>query len=496
MKFFQLLFIFAIISNILSKRDPSYRAAIGHIKGSSTDPTSIYYYYATVNEYISMINEAGSKKADFIVFPELGLEQTATKNLGEIVTVGDIPYLYQIGSEKAKWSPIQMALSKAAKDNNMYVIFDFVAQGRKCEVSEGDWCVMMNQFNSYNASLNMIVVFDNKGKIVQNYQKTSIFEGLENYLPGDGTPRSFEMTLRNGKKMTWGLLVCFDLLNQHPMQDFIEGGINHLLFPTQWDNVHQGFGDTGVFQGISGSYDLTIVAADVYIGAAGSGVFKNGQILSAYNAPQSKVIVVDVNDDSGEEPGNVIAYPGTNYWLPLTMFSFSSMESHVQQMIPHVPVEFKFENSLFSGKIKAEIDTPSSDYIKFYSGKSMGVFMTAFDSVGFVNCGSDSVCDEATAGNTISMTNFTKFSIEIEYEKKDISCLDNLFTYQTETNDLTAAYGTPFTFKKKYHGKKVTAKLSYKKPKESWLQQSLVTSHVYRVFPNPLWPGNPTGFCY
>ncbi|CAH1403174.1 unnamed protein product [Nezara viridula] len=165
--------------------------------------------FKNANEYAKLIKVA-AKDADIIVFPELGLNYDDDTIYIEI-PIGIAPV------DNSSSHPVLRQLSKAAKDNEVYVSFTI---HEKDKSSDG-------KILRYNTN----VVFDRHGVIVARYRKYNLFN--EDYLNVTEVPEVVFFDSDFGVR--FGMFICFDVFYKEPALTLVyEKNITDIIYPSWW----------------------------------------------------------------------------------------------------------------------------------------------------------------------------------------------------------------------------------------------------------------------
>lgn len=412
-----------------------------------------------VETYVSRIIEAKTKGLDFVTFPELALAQS--DEASEIVTVGASAF---------PGMPIQTALSKAAKDNNIWVGFDFREAGELCTPEElaavPTYCRNIN--GEMRAMFNTYVVFDGEGKVHQKYRKTNIFWGLEFFKPGQGIP-----VVINAPFGKFGVVVCFDIVNQKPFKDMMDLGIKDVVLATWWDDVGRaGYTALPVFQGISKSFGINLYAANILYATSGSAIYESGVTRVAYSLDENKLIVA--------ADGNRITNPNMVYRLAFASAWFPYLGDKVYE-VTKLPQNYHgvFETAEYTCTIDVNPSKTNTGYWKIGALAKMGVFMTTFDACGVWYCENDEVCADDNLSVVAPGGMFDKILVKMEYKPQFYSG----FMYPALTGDYLGVHlGNESAFKFKRLSSKVIGEFEYKADNEA-----VLNAGVYHVSPTPGW---------
>ncbi|KAH3743314.1 biotinidase precursor [Pelomyxa schiedti] len=241
-----------------------------------------FYYNAVVQ----------SNGAELIVFPEYGL-------FGVNFTTRDsiLPFLEEIPSSykasncaQTKWASVLQRTSCIAQSTRTFLVLD---------MGEVQWC-----FNQKGCpedgryQFNTAVVFSDSGELVAKYRKTNLW-GETYYDAGEGEPVSFK--LPSGIEV--GILICFDIMWEHPQFDLYSKGIDMIAFPTWWLNSPPQTA-VQVQQGASLMNNITLLASNGGSGCSvsGSGIYSRGNVVTSFwnrkPSPEDKLLLGSVSTTS------------------------------------------------------------------------------------------------------------------------------------------------------------------------------------------------------
>eukprot|EP01132_Coremiostelium_polycephalum_P002228 gene2228-2746_t len=266
-----------------------------------TSENAIIYMMLNIKNLQSFVEIAASKGAQIVVLPEYGI-------LGDHFFTRDeaLLFLEQIPepSKKPKTQivpcgnylfndrPILQSLSCMALLNNIHVVAnmgDVVPCNRTVPGCPGD------QRFHYNTE----IAFSNTGAILARYHKTHLYEE-----PLFDQPLVHEtVTFKSNFGVTFGMMICFDILHAQPQTDLLEkAGIQHLVYSSFWVNMQFAYARS-VQQSWSYTAGANILASNIGIsgGSSGSGIYSNGEILASVinptTEPNSQIAIAKIPKD-------------------------------------------------------------------------------------------------------------------------------------------------------------------------------------------------------
>lgn len=175
--------------------------------------------------YTRIINEAAKQDVDILIFPEY--------------TLNNVAFSIEVPNPSDRINPcldtewfddLLIGLSCLARENEMYLCIN-LSEGEECteELQEerGDPrnCSSIG-INRYNTN----VIFDRNGTVIGRYRKFNLFrEG------GVNTTYIAELsTFETDFGVTFGNIICFDILFHDPAMQLVQMGIKNFIFPGMW----------------------------------------------------------------------------------------------------------------------------------------------------------------------------------------------------------------------------------------------------------------------
>lgn len=177
------------------------------------------------DNYSRIIQEAGEKEVDILVFPEYTLNNVA---FPVIIPHPDDKITPCIDSKS--FDSLMVDLSCLAQEHNLYLCVNLSEQEECTEESQ----LRRNDTRPCSrlgiSRFNTNVVFDRNGTVIARYRKWNLFrEGGVNQTT---TPELSVFETDFG--VTFGQFVCFDLLFYEPAIQLIKIGIKNFIFSAMW----------------------------------------------------------------------------------------------------------------------------------------------------------------------------------------------------------------------------------------------------------------------
>jgi len=253
----------------------------------------------TANASVALAQEAAQAGAQIIVFPEYGLigfptypyastKRAAYAELFDEIPepTGDVPCLNP--SKYAKATTI-VALSCGAKKNNIAIV-GCMGDIVKCPNTAYPGCAQSGQLQ-----FNTAVAFDTDGKFLLKYHKTN-FWGEDDYLD---VPQGCEdKTFTTSFGVTFGLIICADVIYKFPPERLVQDGIKNFVSPIWWSNYMAHMQAMSWHQGWSLRNCANILFANYGPGASGSGIVSCGNAKASYYKSASSVEIIYAEMDS------------------------------------------------------------------------------------------------------------------------------------------------------------------------------------------------------
>ncbi|CAD7080642.1 unnamed protein product [Hermetia illucens] len=253
-----------------------------------------------LNEYVRFIKLAKSKDVEILVFPEATLNLyfvDVREQISEYAVVIPDPKLEIAPCEyEEDYSFILVELSKAARDNQIYVLVnvvekDFCTWGS--DACKPPYNVQNDGYSLYNTN----IVFDRKGRIISRYRKVNLFIEPSTNDPLDQPLPIFETDF--GVK--FGHFICYDILFKYPARTLVQQeNITNILYPTFWfeglsyfiaETIHQGWA-------YSNNVNFLVSGANVLrMGTTGAGIYfgrKRIQVIETKSDPIRKLYTAKV----------------------------------------------------------------------------------------------------------------------------------------------------------------------------------------------------------
>ncbi|XP_064632999.1 pantetheinase-like [Lineus longissimus] len=263
---------------------------------------------------------ASRKKADIIVFPEVGL----TGNFKTLMAFSR-DKLQALSSEcpdpeLENWTPCDQPklykayplarLSCMAQENSIYVVADLITS-HSCVGEHG--CPADDRY-----SRNTAVVFDRTGKLILRYFKTHLFfESINN------SPREPQIPVFDTDFGRFGLCICFDSVFKFPIVDLIQkAGIKNVLFLTFWVDALQPA--LPWQQGFAAGNNVNFFASNTHGPVTtGGGIFSGKDVLaSSHGETALQIATVPVAGPSKGDHGHKCNQCGCTESDPAAKYKF------------------------------------------------------------------------------------------------------------------------------------------------------------------------------
>ncbi|KAF2068499.1 hypothetical protein CYY_010175 [Polysphondylium violaceum] len=234
-------------------------------------------------------NLASKNGSQIIVFPEYGI---ASGNFNTRDSI--LPYLEYIPDPKASNEPIipcrniefknrtiLETLSCIAKQNNIVVVADMGDIQPCTNSSSTNDCPSDGRFQ-----FNTLVAFSEAGELIARYHKSHLYN--EPFFNPSPTPDP--ITFTTSFNVTFGMLICFDIMFGQPQTDLIQQyNIKNLVYATEWVNVNYAYARE-IQQSWSRLNGANILAANIGMASffSGSGIYSNGNVLNSFVNPTMK----------------------------------------------------------------------------------------------------------------------------------------------------------------------------------------------------------------
>ena len=177
------------------------------------------------DNYSKIIQDAGEKKVDILVFPEYTLNNVAFPVVIPNPADKIVPCI-----KSESFDNLVKDLSCLAKEHNLYLSVNLSEQEDCTEESQ----LKRNDTRSCSrlgfSRFNTNVVFDRNGTVIARYRKWNLFR--EGGVNQTATPELSVFETDFG--VTFGQFICFDLLFHEPAIQLIKMGIKNFIFPAMW----------------------------------------------------------------------------------------------------------------------------------------------------------------------------------------------------------------------------------------------------------------------
>uniref|UniRef100_A0A0C9RSY4 CG32750_0 protein n=1 Tax=Fopius arisanus TaxID=64838 RepID=A0A0C9RSY4_9HYME len=457
-------------------------------------PASPYYVGATVEYYgvmtgenltaianenaknfIKILKTASENDVDIIVFPETGL--TGDQKYPPEEREKYIPHSSFIPHPKEGKVPCHdqstpvmeclKAISCAANRFKMYIAVN-IREKEKCT---GERC-SKDGINLYNTN----VVFDRSGAVVARYRKYNLFG--ESSLNRTAKPEM--TTFKTDFDVTFGLIICFDMLFETPTLRIIrEQKVRDILFSSHWFSELPFLTSSAIQTAWSWSNDVNLLASgydNPATGSGGSGIYagKSGVLKRVWPEKRTNALIIAqvpkvIDGNRGSiTPGSIVIPPNSavptingsepvpemklisDYLLPYTtkMFvpvngtsnvtlcdhglccQFIADTAHNVELIKEPNVRYyRYRFAVFNG-------------VRSFSGKGTG----GIEVCGLISCTGETVesCSVRfdTNGILVHPTTFNSLSISGDFK----TLPNNLYLPITQNDEITPLNVTDFSF--------------------------------------------------
>lgn len=260
---------------------------------------------ASVKSYASYAATAAQQGAQIIVFPEYGItgfssyskQSWHTGGYTEVFPApsGIVPCDDANGFSGA---PSVVSLSCTAKQHSIAIVANLM------EYVGG---------KMYNTN----VALDTDGTYLAKYHKRNLW-GESNV---DAGPAGEQVSFTTSFGATFGMLVCADLIYEHPVLDLVRAGVGNFVMPLAWSNEMGQMQALAYAQGWSAANGVNLILANHRSSSeSGSGVLVSGYPASQTYAPSSRAGSVQVADVSAPAAGAPLA-------APLSRFNLTKLSS-------------------------------------------------------------------------------------------------------------------------------------------------------------------------
>eukprot|EP01132_Coremiostelium_polycephalum_P001510 gene1510-1902_t len=249
-----------------------------------TKETAVEYMMGNVKNYQIYSETAASKGAQIIVFPEYGILgdffHTRDQALFYLEAIPDPPLcdypIIPCGNSTFDDRPVLQTLSCIAISNSIVVIVD-MGDVQYCNSTTPN-CPSDGRFQ-----FNTQVAFDSNGQLIAKYHKSHLF--AEPLFDQPAVPDPVVFQALDG--VSFGMMVCFDILWQQPQTDLLEKyGIANLVYSTEWVNTIYAYA-ISIQQSWSFTTQSNVLASNIGLFSltSGSGIYSNGDVLASYANP-------------------------------------------------------------------------------------------------------------------------------------------------------------------------------------------------------------------
>ncbi|KNC56251.1 biotinidase [Thecamonas trahens ATCC 50062] len=253
---------------------------------------------ANLDEINVAVGMAAGRGADLVVLPEDNLYGAGYSAAGIAPFLAILPAARQLAdhvivpcTNATMWADAVAAAraSCIARDHGVVLVLD-MAEQVACLPNER--CPPIGYW-AYNTQ----IALDADGRLLAKYHKLHLYYEAQFDVPTTWAPVWFTPAKLD---VTFGMMVCFDLLFARPANGDIAAGITDFVFSSFWVNEPPLLTLPAVLRGWSSAHNASIVAAGTGSSwyNSGSGLFSRGKTLASWYNPgwqgETQVLVHDV----------------------------------------------------------------------------------------------------------------------------------------------------------------------------------------------------------
>lgn len=177
-----------------------------------------------LQSYLNLIYSTESDGLDILVFPE------STLNNHDTAEFIPEPEEKIIACDTNAYENVIKNISCAARATKKYVVINLTEKSicpdkQQIEFNDSRPC-SDDKINKYNTN----VVFDRDGRVISKYRKFNLYGELGVIQPL--FPQSIPFT--TDFNVTFGQIICFDILFYSPTMDLVKQGVRDFIYPTMW----------------------------------------------------------------------------------------------------------------------------------------------------------------------------------------------------------------------------------------------------------------------
>lgn len=194
----------------------------------TAEPVTMNWAERTVlhfENYTRIVREAAADDVDILIFPEYTLNNVAFP-----VEIPNPIDKITPCSHREGFDNLLIDLSCLARDGGIYLCIN-LSEREKCDEklqqSRNDTrpCSSLG-FSRFNTN----VVFDRSGAVIGRYRKFNLFRES-----GVNTTLTAELsTFETDFGVTFGNIICFDMLFFEPAMQLVQQGVKNFIFPALW----------------------------------------------------------------------------------------------------------------------------------------------------------------------------------------------------------------------------------------------------------------------
>jgi len=249
--------ILVLTSEGTSENSNSYKAAVAQhaSMGSANSPQDTVAL--NIAAYSNITKQAAAQGAQIITFPEWGLFGDENPQLKRETI---IPFCETINDSLS--SPTVNQLSALARANSIVIVSNV------CEQTE--------EGKLYNTE----VAFSETGNLIAKYHK------MHPWFPKTfDTPPEEIITFTTSWGVTFGLIICYDIVHSQPVKDLLSLGVRHFPYSVSFPVE---FISSNGFRMFSKMKSVALLASD--LGKGGSGLFVKGKSVGTISEDGSFIL--------------------------------------------------------------------------------------------------------------------------------------------------------------------------------------------------------------
>uniref|UniRef100_A0A8D8G9W1 Vanin-like protein 1 n=2 Tax=Culex pipiens TaxID=7175 RepID=A0A8D8G9W1_CULPI len=224
-----------------------------------------------LDKYLEIIRSVEAQPVDIIVFPEYTLNSIESSSRLPDPEKGIAP------CDDLQYAPIVRDLSCVANATQKYLVVNMVEMV-PCDNLRT--CLREDSSEFFNTN----VVFDRSGVVIARYRKFNLYGEAGISV----TPAAEMVTFDTDFGVTFGTIICHDLIFDLPALGLIRHGITDIIFPTMWFSQLPFLTAAQIQQGWAYKNNVNFLAAGASnpgVSSTGTGIFagKRGRIVTVMN---------------------------------------------------------------------------------------------------------------------------------------------------------------------------------------------------------------------